>query len=64
MKTYEVVIEPEAGRDLRNIYLYIATNDTPGKAKNFLRRYALLKRCLEGIVKAFTSKTMGCMIWS
>ncbi|HHD78190.1 MAG TPA: type II toxin-antitoxin system RelE/ParE family toxin [Epsilonproteobacteria bacterium] len=38
MKEYKVVIEPEARRDLENIYDFIMTNDTKVKAVRFLRK--------------------------
>lgn len=38
MKYYRVIIEPEAGRDLENIYDFINQNDTPVKAQRFLRK--------------------------
>ena len=38
MKHYSVIVEPEAGRDLENIYDFIQTNDTPIKAQRFLRK--------------------------
>ncbi|WP_353661704.1 type II toxin-antitoxin system RelE/ParE family toxin [Hydrogenimonas sp. SS33] len=38
MKSYEVLIEPEAQKDLREIYDFIASNDTHAKAKNFLHK--------------------------
>jgi len=37
VKYYSVVIEPEAGSDLGNIYDFITKNDTPVKAQRFLR---------------------------
>ena len=33
---YKIIIEPEAQKDLQNIFDYIAENDTTTKAKNFL----------------------------
>ncbi len=38
MKSYRVVIEPEAQHDLENIYDFIATNDTQVQASRFLRK--------------------------
>lgn len=38
MKQYSVIIEPEAGDDLKNIYDFIAEHDTPVKAQRFLRK--------------------------
>lgn len=38
MKRYTVLIEPEAGCDLENIYDFITQNDTPIKAQRFLRK--------------------------
>jgi plasmid stabilization system protein ParE len=38
MKEYEVVLEPEARRDLENIYDFIMTNDTEIQATRFLRK--------------------------
>ncbi|PHS41838.1 MAG: hypothetical protein COB07_02010 [Sulfurovum sp.] len=38
MKQYSVIIEPEAGDDLENIYDFIVENDTPVKAQHFLRK--------------------------
>ena len=38
MKYYSVIIEPEAGRDLGNIYDFILVNDTAVKAQRFLRK--------------------------
>ena len=38
MKYYSVVIEPEAGNDLDNIYDFITKNDTAVKAQRFLRK--------------------------
>ncbi len=38
MKHYRVIIKPETGRDLENIYNFITHNDTPIKAQRFLRK--------------------------
>lgn len=38
MKYYSVIIEPEAGLDLENIYDFILINDTAVKAQRFLRK--------------------------
>ena len=38
MKEYEVVLEPEARKDLENIYDFIMTNDTEVQATRFLRK--------------------------
>ena len=38
MKSYRVIIEPEAQQDLENIYDFIATNDTQVQAVRFLRK--------------------------
>jgi len=38
MKSYQVIIEPEAGLDLENIYDFIATNDTQVQALRFMRK--------------------------
>jgi len=38
VKRYSVMIEPEAGLDLENIYDFISGNDTPVKAQRFLRK--------------------------
>ena len=38
MKSYQVIIEPEAGQDLENIYDFIATNDTQVQALRFMRK--------------------------
>jgi len=38
MKEYEVFLEPEARRDLENIYDFIMTNDTQVQATRFLRK--------------------------
>ena len=38
MKHYSVIIEPEAGSDLENIYAFIEENDTVVQAQRFLRK--------------------------
>lgn len=38
MKQYRLIIEPEAGNDLENIYAFIMQNDTAVKAQRFLRK--------------------------
>jgi len=38
MKSYQVIIEPEAQQDLANIYDFITTNDTQVQAIRFLRK--------------------------
>jgi len=38
VKRYSVIVEPEAGLDLENIYDFISGNDTPVKAQRFLRK--------------------------
>ncbi|WP_457607953.1 type II toxin-antitoxin system RelE/ParE family toxin [Nitratifractor sp.] len=38
MKRYRIVIEPEAAKDLKNIYRFIAANDTTAKATQFLHK--------------------------
>jgi len=38
MKSYKVIIEPEAQQDLANIYDFITTNDTQIQAIRFLRK--------------------------
>jgi len=38
MKEYKVLLEPEARRDLENIYDFIMTNDTKVQATRFLRK--------------------------
>jgi len=38
MKTYRVIIEPEAAEDLRAIYDFIAQNDMPQKARRFMQK--------------------------
>jgi len=38
MKSYQVIIEPEAQQDLENIYAFIASNDTQVQAVRFLRK--------------------------
>jgi len=38
VKCFSVVIEPEAGSDLENIYEFITKNDTPVKSQRFLRK--------------------------
>ncbi|MCF6206313.1 MAG: type II toxin-antitoxin system RelE/ParE family toxin [Sulfurovum sp.] len=38
MKSYQVVIEPEAQQDLENIYDFITTKDTQVQAVRFLRK--------------------------
>ena len=38
MKHYSVIIEPEAGSDLENIYTFIEENDTVVQAQRFLRK--------------------------
>ena len=38
MEKYKVVIEPEAQKDLTDIYNFIAEHDTDVKAKHFLQK--------------------------
>jgi len=38
MKAYEVIIEPEAQKDLKSIYDFIVLNDSESKAKKFLTK--------------------------
>lgn len=38
MKKYQVIIEPEAQKDLENIYDFIKTNDMRVKAVRFLKK--------------------------
>ncbi len=38
MKSYRVLIEPEAAHDLENIYDFIETNDTTVQAMRFLQK--------------------------
>ena len=38
MKIYTVIIEPEAQRDLMDIYRFISQNDSPLPAKRFLSK--------------------------
>jgi len=35
---YNIIIEPEAEKDLLNIYNYIKNNDSEEKAKNFIKK--------------------------
>jgi len=38
VKYYSVIIEPEAGQDLENVYAFIEENDTVVQAERFLRK--------------------------
>jgi plasmid stabilization system protein ParE len=38
VKYYSVIIEPEAGDDLADIYSFITLNDSAAKAQGFLRK--------------------------
>jgi plasmid stabilization system protein ParE len=57
MKEYEIVLEPEARKDLENIYDFIMTNDTEVQARRFLRKLQkaimslnfMPKRCRQSI---------------
>jgi len=44
---YHIIIEPSAFKDLENIYYFIATNDTPSKATNFLNQLKEKMKTLE-----------------
>ena len=46
MKSYRVFIEPEAARDLENIYDFIETNDTRMQAVRFLQK---LQKAIESL---------------
>lgn len=38
MKSYRIIIEPEAGHDLESIYVYISSEDSVVKAQRFLHK--------------------------
>jgi len=38
MREYRVLLEPEASRDLKSIYDFIASNDNESQAERFLRK--------------------------
>ena len=46
MKSYRVVIEPEAQQDLEKLYDFISTNDTQIQALRFLRK---LQKAIESL---------------
>ena len=45
--THSIIIEPEAQQDLRDIFSYIAENDSSSKAQNFIKQLQTAINSLE-----------------
>ena len=53
MKHYHIIIEPEAGDDLENIYAYISSNDSVMKAQRFLHKLQIAINALNFMPERF-----------
>jgi len=53
MKHYRIIIEPEAGDDLENIYAYISSNDSVMKAQRFLHKLQIAINALNFMPERF-----------
>jgi len=53
MQSYRVIIEPEAGDDLANIYAYISSNDSVTQGQRFLHKLQIAINSLNYMPERF-----------
>ena len=53
MKTYRIIIEPEAGHDLESIYAYISSEDSVTQAQKFLHKLQIAINALNYMPERF-----------
>ena len=53
MQSYRIIIEPEAGDDLENIYAYISSNDSVTQAQRFLHKLQIAINSLNYMPERF-----------
>jgi len=53
MQSYRVIIEPEAGEDLANIYAYISSNDSVTQGQRFLHKLQIAINSLNYMPERF-----------